>query len=90
MYFVVLTRSSVSPMFRAFIKVRIIDSEEYEKHQSFRIELGEPKLVKPAPGLCLFIEKAIRRTDQSFSHPQKNMPFDDQAPVGTQPSDFHV
>ena len=36
--------------YRGFIKVRIIDDEEYEKNEVFYVELGEPRLVKTVSG----------------------------------------
>ena len=38
--------------YRAYIKVRIIDDEEYEKNETFYIELGEPRLVRTGSGMC--------------------------------------
>ena len=33
--------------FRGFIKVQIVDDEEYEKNEVFYIELFEPELYRP-------------------------------------------
>ena len=35
---------------RAYIRVRVIDDEEYEKNEMFYVELGEPRLVSNAAG----------------------------------------
>ncbi len=36
--------------YRAYIKVRIVDDEEYEKNEVFYIEIDEPRLVRAGSG----------------------------------------
>lgn len=41
--------------FRAYIKVKIIDDEEYEKNETFYVELDEPILVRRGSGSYKFL-----------------------------------